>query len=62
MTMNDAARVASRAGVIKTVLVHISPRYQETDMEDLERSLMEMYKETEIGKDLKCYPVSFRDR
>ena len=62
MTVDDAARVASRAGVLKTVLVHISPRYQGADMEDLERSSIGRYEGAEIGKDLQCYPVSFRDR
>jgi len=62
MTVDDAARVASRAGVLKAVLVHISPRYQEDDLEEFTRSAMGKYERAEIGKDLQCYPVSFRDR
>ena len=59
MTVDDAARVASRAGARRLVLVHISPRYREEDIESLEAAAGERYRGAEIGRDLRSYSVDF---
>ncbi|MGQ9653150.1 MAG: ribonuclease Z [Thermodesulfobacteriota bacterium] len=63
MTVDDAARVASRAGVRRAILVHISPRYQgEEDEEQLSRAAADRFDRAEMGKDLGVYVVPFPDR
>jgi len=61
MTVDDAARVASRAGVRRAVLVHISPRYREEDMEALMRAAAKRFPRAEMGRDLESYLVNLRD-
>lgn len=62
MTVDDAARVAARAGVRRAVLVHISPRYGDEDMEALTAAAVGRFPRTEMGRDLQFYPVEFRER
>jgi ribonuclease Z len=61
MTVDDAARVASRAGACRAVLVHISPRYGEEDLEKLAAAAAERFPMAEIGRDLQWYTVPYRD-
>jgi ribonuclease Z len=61
MTVDDAARVASRAGVKHAVLVHISPRYRDDDMETLRAAAAGRFQGAEIGRDLGVYEVRHRD-
>ncbi|MBW2040216.1 MAG: ribonuclease Z [Deltaproteobacteria bacterium] len=61
MTVDEAARVASRAGVRQVVLVHISPRYRDDEMEELTKAAAEGFERAEMGRDLQLYPVSYRD-
>ena len=60
MTVDDAARIASRAGALRVVLVHISPRYGEEDLEKLTAAAAERSATAEMGRDLKCYTVPYR--
>lgn len=61
MTVDDAARVALRAGVGKAVLVHLSPRYRDEDIEELTMAAKKRFQQAEIGRDLQSYQVKFRD-
>ncbi len=53
MTVDDAARVAARAGARAAVLVHISPRYAEEDMGKFADAAKERFKNAVIGTDLQ---------
>ena len=61
MTVDEAARVASRAGVLRAVLVHISPRYKEEDLEKLAEAASQRFKGAEIGRDLQSYVIPYRE-
>jgi ribonuclease Z len=61
MTVDDAARVASRAGARRAVLVHISPRYGQDDMEALTGAAAERFQGAEMGQDLQSYLIALRD-
>jgi ribonuclease Z len=52
MAVDDAARVAARAGARSAVLVHISPRYTEEDMGKFADAAKERFKNAVIGTDL----------
>jgi ribonuclease Z len=61
MTVDEAARVASRAGARRAVLVHISPRYGEEELSALSEAAAQRFEEAEIGGDLKSYFISYRE-
>jgi ribonuclease Z len=61
MTVDDASRIASRAGVQAAVLVHISPRYTEEDLPKFIEAAKGRFERAEVGGDLKRFPVSYRD-
>jgi ribonuclease Z len=57
MTVDDAARIAQRAGAERAVLVHISPRYREEDLLGLEESAKQRFDGAKIGRDLDRYRI-----
>ena len=59
LTVDDAARIAGRAGVRRAVLIHISPRYGNDDLSRLEKAAKARFPGAEIGEDLKVYHVPF---
>jgi ribonuclease Z len=61
MTVDDAARVASRAGVLHAVLIHISPRYTEEDMEKFVETARQRFERVEIGTDLQSFAIPYRE-
>lgn len=61
MTVDDAARIALRAGVRRAVLVHISPRYSEEEVVKLAEAAAERFPMAEMGGDLKWYTVPYQD-
>jgi ribonuclease Z len=61
MTVDDAARVASRAGALRAILVHTSPRYQGEDVQRLAEAAATRFSGAEIGADFRTYPVPYRD-
>jgi ribonuclease Z len=62
MTVDDAARVASRACARRAILVHISPRYQDDeDLTRLANAAAERYDRAEMGKDFGVYVVPHTD-
>jgi ribonuclease Z len=62
MTVDDGARVAFRAGVRRAVLIHISPRYTEEDMENLAEAAKKRFERAEIGADLQQFTVPYPDQ
>ncbi len=61
MTVDDAARVAARAGVRHAVLVHISPRYTEEDLGEFVEAAKGRFENAEIGTDLQQFAVPQRE-
>jgi ribonuclease Z len=61
LTVAEAAGIASRAGVRRAVLVHISPRYGEDDLPFLERAAKEQFDLAEMGRDFARYTVCYDD-
>ncbi len=61
MTADDAARVASRAGAQRAVLVHFSPRYTEDDTGKFLDAAKERFEKIEIGKDLQEFKVLYQE-
>jgi ribonuclease Z len=58
MTVDEAARIAKRAGAEQAVLVHLSPRYREGDLPGLEEAAKTRFDNAEIGRDLNRYTIS----
>jgi len=61
MTVDDAARVASRAGALRAVLIHISPRYTEEDMERFAEAARQRFERVEMGADLQSFTIPYRE-
>ena len=61
MTVDDAARVASRAGALRAVLIHISPRYTEEDMERFVEAARQRFERVEMGADLQSFTIPYRE-
>jgi ribonuclease Z len=59
LTVEDAARIAGRAGVRRAVLVHISPRYSNTELPLLAAAARSRFDEAEMGEDFRFYGVPF---
>jgi len=57
MTVEDAARIAGRAGAKRAVLVHTSPRYREEDINGLAQAARRRFEGAEIGRDLTRYAI-----
>jgi len=57
LTISEAVRLASRAGVHRTVLVHISPRYSKKENELLAAAVSPEFSTVEVGEDLGVYRV-----
>jgi len=59
LTVVEAAKIARRAEVKKVVLVHISPRYSDEDLADLEEEAVRACEKAVLGRDLAIYSVSY---
>jgi ribonuclease Z len=57
LTVDDAARIAGRAGVNRAVLVHISPRYNNDELPVLAEAARSRFEGAEMGEDFKVYQV-----
>ena len=57
LTVADAARIAGRAGVRRAVLVHISPRYNSSELSLLAEAAKSRFNGAEMGEDFKVYQV-----
>lgn len=60
MTVVEAAQMAANARACLAVLVHISPRYVEEDLEKL-AAAVQKFEAVRIGRDLDRYTVSYRE-
>lgn len=59
LTVDDAARIAGRAGVRRAVLVHISPRYSNDDLSLLAAAAKTRFDGAEMGEDFRVYQVPY---
>ena len=58
---DPAARIAAARGVRRTVLMHLSPRYQAVELERLEAEAREENEAAEVGKEGQWYEVGVRE-
>lgn len=61
MTVHEASAIAARAGAARAVLVHISPRYRDDELESLEEEARKRFENARIGRDGEVYSVSYAD-
>jgi ribonuclease Z len=61
MTVVEAAQVAANADVHLAILVHISPRYVEKDLEKLTIASVQKFESVRIGRDLDRYSIPYRE-
>lgn len=59
MTVEEAALLASKAGVSSLVLVHLSPRYHNGQRSDLVKCARRTFAQAVVGRDLQSFQVSF---
>jgi len=57
MTVTEAAQVAANAGARLAVLIHVSPRYTEEDLEKLTIAAAQRFEPVKIGRDLDRYSI-----
>lgn len=62
MTVEEASSVARRAGVREAVLVHISPRYEEADLERLSKAALSHFPNVRMGMDFQFYHVAMPEK
>ncbi len=60
MTVVEGAQVAANAGARFSVLVHISPRYVEEDLQKL-TGAVQKFEVVKIGRDLDRYSIPYRE-
>jgi ribonuclease Z len=61
MTVAEAAKIARKAGAARAVIVHISPRYENSELGKLEEEARKEFDHAKIGKDLDWFEVSLPD-
>jgi ribonuclease Z len=61
MTVDAAARVARRVAARRAVLIHISPRYREEDIEKLQEAAAKEFPGSVVARDLEHYAVPLRE-
>jgi ribonuclease Z len=61
MTVAEAARIAKKSGAARAVLVHISPRYENSELAKLEEEARKEFQSIRIGRDLDVFEVSFTE-
>ena len=59
MTAVEAAVIARESGVLRAVLTHISPRYENNRLKELEEEARGKFEHVAIGHDLETFTVSF---
>jgi len=57
MTVEEAASIARRAQALRAVLVHVSPRYDEGGLQELERAARKEWDRVEVGREGGVYQV-----
>jgi len=61
MTVVEAAQVAANAGARLAVLIHISPRYVEEELEKLALTAGRDFEAVKIGRDLDRYAILYQE-
>ena len=61
MTVTEAAALAARAGVTKTLLTHISPRYDNREIRELEAEARAVNAAVSMAWPLDRHPIAFPD-
>jgi ribonuclease Z len=61
MTILEAAALARMSKVRRAVLTHISPRYDERDLQIMETALWEDYGDFIIGRDFQRFTIPYND-
>ena len=61
MTVSEGASIAKRSGAARAVLIHLSPRYADEDIERLKAAAREVFEKATIGRDLDVYPIPLPD-
>ena len=61
MTVAEAAGIARKSGAARAVLVHISPRYENSELGKLEEEARKEFQSIRIGRDLDVFEVSFTE-
>ena len=62
MTVRQAARIARRSEAARAVLVHISPRYENSELGKLEDEARKEFNAVTIGRDLDFFEVGFPEK
>jgi ribonuclease Z len=61
LTVREAARIARRAGAARAVLVHLSPRYGNDQLEDLDAVAAEEFSQARVGRELEVHTVTLTE-
>lgn len=59
LSVTEAAGIAKRSGAARAVLVHISPRYENSDLPGLEEEAKARFERAQAGRDLDVFAVKF---
>ena len=62
MTVIEAARIARKSGAAKAILIHISPRYDNSELGKLEEEARKEFASIRIGRDLDTFEVGFPEK
>jgi ribonuclease Z len=62
LTVTEAAEIAKGCGVERAVLVHISPRYENSELVILEQEAKASFPNVRIGRDLDRFEVKFQEQ
>ena len=62
MTVAEAARIARKSSAARAVLVHISPRYENSELGKLEDEARKEFNSVRIGRDLDIFEVSLPEK
>jgi len=61
LTAAEAGRLCSRAGVSRAVLIHVSPRYEDDQLKELEAEAQAYMEHAEMGRMFNVYSVPLPD-
>ncbi len=59
LTVKEAANIVKSAGASRAVLVHVSPRYENSELTKLEEEAGKIFEGVRAGKDLDVFEVEF---
>ncbi len=59
LTVKEAAGIVKKAGASRAVLVHISPRYENSELAKLEEEAKKIFESMKAGRDLDMFAIEF---